>query len=147
VSGDHRRERLIGREPLPFEALPSAVEEGASPALGLVAPELSEGLLEQIGGVKPNFGLEQLIEGAAAVEGEVLAVEKQGIALSLDEGAILGGEVAVLTTADLVKRVAKVAYDVARVEDDARRLFAPSAAKKRSMSASVRPLPPTQIGR
>jgi hypothetical protein len=78
VSGDHRRELLVRREPLPFEALPLALEEGASPALGLVAPELTEGLLEQVGGVDPLVGLEQLVEGAAAVEGEVLAVGELG---------------------------------------------------------------------
>ena len=119
VAVDHRRERLVGREPLPLEALSPALEEGAGPALGLVAPELAEGLLEQVGGVQSLVGLEQLGEGAAVVEGEVLAVGEQGVALPLDEGAGLGGEAAVLTTADLVERVAEVAHDVARVDDDA----------------------------
>jgi hypothetical protein len=120
VAVDHRRELLVGREPLPLEALLPTLEEGAGSALGLVVPELAKGLFEQVGGVEPLVGRKQLGEGAAAVEGEVLAVGEQGIALSLDEGAVLGGEAAVLTTADLVKRVAKVAHDVELVEDDAR---------------------------
>ncbi len=120
VAVDHRRERLVGREPLPLEALSPALEEGAGPALGLVAPELAEGLLEQVGGVQSLVGLEQLGEGAAAVEGEVLAVGEQGVALPLDEGAVLGGEAAVLMTADLVERVAEVTHDVELVKDDAR---------------------------
>ena len=65
-------------------------------------------------------GLEQLGEDTAAVEGEVFAVGEQGIALPLDEGPVLGGEAAVLTTADRVERVAKVAHDVELVEDTAR---------------------------
>ena len=51
---------------------------------------------EQVGGVQSFVGLEQLGEGPAAVEGEILAVGEQRIALSLDEGAVLGGEAAVL---------------------------------------------------
>ncbi|GJL70756.1 MAG: hypothetical protein NPIRA06_33910 [Nitrospirales bacterium] len=117
---DHRGELLVGREPLPLEALFPTREEGAGSALGLVTPELAKGLFEQVGGVEPPVSLEQLGEGTAAVEGEVLAVGEQGIALSLDEAAVFGGEPAVLTTADLVECVAEVAHDVELVEDDAR---------------------------
>ena len=117
---NHRRERLVGREPLPLEALFPAREEGVGPALGLVVPELAKGLLEQVGGVQSRVGLEQLSEGPAAVEGEVLAVGEQGIALSLDEGAVLGSEAAVLAAADGVERIAQVTHDVELVEDDTR---------------------------
>ncbi len=118
VAVDHRRELLVGREPLPLEALFPAREEGAGPALGLVVPELAKGLFEQVGGVEPLVGLEQFGKGAAAVEGEVLTVGEQGVALSLDEGAVLGGETAVLAAANGVERVAEVAHDVELVEDD-----------------------------
>ena len=113
---DHRRERLIGREPLPLEALFPACEEGAGSALGLVVPELAKGLFEEVGGVQPLVSLEQFGEGPAAVEGEVLAVGAQRIALSLDEGAVLGGEAAVLAAADGGERLAEVTYDVNRVK-------------------------------
>ena len=62
---DHRRELLAGREPLPLEALFPPRKESTGSALGLVAPELAKGLLEQLG------------EGPAAVEGEVLAMGEQ----------------------------------------------------------------------
>ena len=115
---DHRRELLVGREPLPLEALCPPREEGAGSALGLVVPELAKGLFEQVGGVQPLVSLEQFGEGPAAVEGEILAVGEQRIALSLDEGAVLGSEAAVLAAADGVERLAEVAHDVELVEDD-----------------------------
>ena len=120
VAINPRRDRLVGREPLPREALCPLREQDVGSALGLGVPAWAQGLLEQVGGVQSLVGLAQLGEGPAAVEGAVLAVGAQGIARSLDEGAVLGVERAVV--------------------------FAPSAAKKRSLSASVRPLPPTQIG-
>ena len=80
---DHCRELLIGREPLPREALCPPREEGAGPALGLVVSELAQGLFGQVGGVESLVGLEQLGEGPADVEREILAVGEQRIALSL----------------------------------------------------------------
>ncbi len=83
--------------------------------------------------------------------------------------ARLGGEAAVLAAANGVEGVTEVAHDVELVEDDtclwcmavseARKGFhmsvvaswmravflVPSVAKKRSMSASVRPSPPTRL--
>jgi hypothetical protein len=58
VAVDHRRERLVGREPLPLEALCPPREEGAGSALGRVVPELAKGLFEQVRGVEPRVGLE-----------------------------------------------------------------------------------------
>ncbi len=70
VALDHRHELVVGREPLPLEALLPAFEEGAGPALALIAPQLAEGLLEQVGGVEPFVGLEQLDEARPSVVGE-----------------------------------------------------------------------------
>ena len=70
-------------EPLPREALCPPREEGAGPALGLVVSELAQGLFGQVGGVESLVGLEQLGEGPADVEREILAVGEQRIALSL----------------------------------------------------------------
>jgi len=118
VTVDHGRELLVGHEPLPLEALLPAREEGAGSVLGLVVPELAKGLFEQVRGVQSRVGFQQLRKSTTAVEGEVFAVGEQGVALALDEGTVLGGAAAVLTTADLVERVAEVAHDVERVEDD-----------------------------
>ena len=68
--------------------------------------------------MQPLVGFEQLGEGPAAVEGKVFAVGEQGVALSLDEGTVLGGEAAVLAAADGVERVTEVAHNVECVEDD-----------------------------
>src|SRR3990172_7493355 len=119
VSVDHLRELPVGREPLPLEALLPAVEEGARPALGLVAPELAEGLLEQVGDAEPLVRGQQLLEAGPAVVAEVLPAREQGVALPLDEGPVLAGEPAVLAAAYLVERIREVAHDVELVEDDA----------------------------
>src|SRR5881397_1284531 len=117
VSLDHGCELLVGFEPLPLQALLPALEEGAGPARGLVAPELAEGLFEQVGGVEPLVGLEQLAQGCSAIVGEVVAAGEQGVALPLDEGAVLAGETVVLAAPHLVERVTEVAHDVELVED------------------------------
>src|SRR3989454_12788840 len=93
---DHRGELLVGLEPLPLQALLPALEEGAGPAWGLVAPELAEGLLEQVGDVEPRVGLEQLAQGRSAIVGEVVAAGGEGVARPLGERAGLAGEKAVL---------------------------------------------------
>src|SRR5712691_2317297 len=69
VALDHRRELLVGLEPLPLQALLPPLEEGAGPAWGVVAPELAEGLFEQVGGVEPLVGLEQLAQTRSAIVG------------------------------------------------------------------------------
>jgi hypothetical protein len=46
-------------------------------------------------------------------------VGQQRVPLALDKGAVLGGEAAVLTAADLVERLAEMMHDVELVEDDA----------------------------
>src|SRR6266545_1938112 len=78
---DHRGELPVGLEPLPLEGLLPALEEGACPALGLVAPELAEGLLEQVGDVEPFVGPEQLPEARSPVVAEVLPAREQGVPL------------------------------------------------------------------
>src|SRR6266545_4997506 len=119
VAFDHGRELPVGREPLPLQALLPAVEEGTRPALGLVAPELAEGLLEQIGDAEPLVRRQQLLEAGPAVVAEVLSAREQGVALPLDEGTVLAREPAVLAAAHLIERLREVAHDVELVEDDA----------------------------
>jgi hypothetical protein len=49
VRFDQADKLLVGFEPLPFQVGFPALEEAPRPALSLVAPELPEGLLEQVG--------------------------------------------------------------------------------------------------
>lgn len=46
---DHLGEFLMGLQPLPLQARPPVLKEPPCPALALVAPQLPEGLLEQVG--------------------------------------------------------------------------------------------------
>ena len=46
---DHLGELLVGRKALPLQACAPGLEESPRPSLALVAPELPEGLLEQVG--------------------------------------------------------------------------------------------------
>jgi hypothetical protein len=55
---NHSGKLLVRFQPLPLEAVFPALKEGASTALGAVVPELSEGLLQNIGGVQASIGLE-----------------------------------------------------------------------------------------
>src|SRR6266702_377632 len=56
---DHCGELLIRLEPLPLEARAPVLEETPRPALALVAPQLAEALLEDVGGVEPLVGRQQ----------------------------------------------------------------------------------------
>src|SRR5712691_9849324 len=131
VLRNHRGELLIGPEALPLEPRPPVLEEAPRPALAVVAPQLPKGLFEQIGRVEPLVCGEQGLEGPPAIEGEVLAVRKEGVFLPLDEAAILSGEARVLALADQVEGHPEVAEDVELVEEDAglRRMVAGRGAK------------------
>src|SRR3954454_16962413 len=48
---NHLGKLFVGLQPLPFEGGAPVLEEAQCPALALVAPELAEGLLEQVGRV------------------------------------------------------------------------------------------------
>ena len=81
---DHLSEFLVRFEPLPFERSAPVLEEAPRPALALVAPQLTEGLPEQVGGVEPLVGRQQRLERLAAFQGEILPARKQGVLLPLD---------------------------------------------------------------
>ena len=113
-------ELLVGLEALPLERGAPVVEEAPRPAFALVAPELAEGLLEQVGRVQPLVGGEQHLQRLAALQREVLAAGQQGVLLALDEAPVLAGEPRVLALADLVERLPEMAHDVELVEQDRR---------------------------
>ena len=100
---DHLRKLLVGCEPLPLQARAPVLEEATRPALALVAPELTEGLPEQIGRIQPLVGRQQRPECLPALQGEVLATREQRVLLTLDVAAILAAESRVFGLADLVE--------------------------------------------
>jgi hypothetical protein len=69
---DHLCKLLIGFQSLPLEAGAPVLEEPSRPALALVAPELPERLLEEIGGIEPLVGSQQPLEGLSAFQAQVL---------------------------------------------------------------------------
>jgi hypothetical protein len=61
---NHFGELLVGLEALPFERGTPVLEEAPRSAFLLVTPQLSEGLLEQVGGVQSLVGPQQPREPA-----------------------------------------------------------------------------------
>src|SRR5882724_6793565 len=56
---DHGSELFVRLESLPFERVAPIVEESSCPTLPLIAPQLTEGLFEEISSVEPLVGSEQ----------------------------------------------------------------------------------------
>ena len=115
---DHVSELLVGFQPLPFERRAPVLEEPSCPALVLVAPELSKGLLENIGGVQPFVGAQQGPQCLSALQREVLLARQQRVFLPLDEAALLSRQARVLALSHLIESFAQVANDVELVEQD-----------------------------
>src|SRR6266545_4146679 len=129
---DHLGEAVEGLEPLPFERRPPVVEEAPGPAFAVVAPELTEGLLEHVGRVQSLVGSEQKPEALFPVEGQILPVGQEGILLALDEAAAFARDAHVLALPHRVERVTQVTQHVELVEQDARlrRVGASGVAKR-----------------
>jgi hypothetical protein len=109
---------FIGFQPLPLERCPPVVEEAPRPGLVFVAPELIEGLLEQIGGVGTLVGPQQSPQRLTAFQGKVLPARQKGVFLALDEASVLSREARRLALAQLVERVAQAANGMELVEQD-----------------------------
>jgi len=136
-----------------------------------VVPELTEGLLEQVGGVDALVRREQELERSAPLQRQVLVTRQQRVLLALDEAPVLAREAGVLALAYDVQSLTEVAQHVELVEEDAglrgvalcgvpERLphvhhghripalfLGPSHLKNSSMLASERSLPPNQMAR
>ncbi len=93
----------IGFQALPFQAVFPALEKGPRSAFRAIVPELSEGFLEDVGGVQPPVGLEQFFQGTSAIQTQVLASRKQGITLALDVTSVLAAETLVFTATDCIE--------------------------------------------
>jgi hypothetical protein len=72
VAVDHGDELLLVWQALPFECSPPVLEEALHEALSLIAPQLAEGFLEQVGGVQSPVGPPQRLERLAAFQRQVL---------------------------------------------------------------------------
>src|SRR5258705_7916276 len=115
---DHRGELLVWLEPLPFEARAPVLEEAPCPTFALIAPQLAEALLEDIGRVEPLVGRQQRLQRFLAVEREVLPARQQGVFLALDVAPIAAGKPCVLALADRIQGFAQMAHDVELVEQN-----------------------------
>src|SRR5713101_8441680 len=117
---DHCGEAFERLEPLPFERRAPVLEESPGPGFPVVAPELPEGLFEQVGRVQSLVGREQKLQTLLPLEGQILPVGQEGILLALDEPTVLARQTRVLALPHRVERVAQVAQHMERVEQDAR---------------------------
>ena len=115
---DHLREFLERLESLPLECVFPVLEELPGPGFASVVPQLPERFLEQVGGVEPLVGGEQRLPRLAAIEVQILPVRQQGIAVALDEAALLALHAGILGPAHVVKRIIQMAQDVEFVEYD-----------------------------
>src|SRR5262245_39339824 len=101
---DHVGELLVGLQSLPFERRAPVLEEMPGPALVLVAPQLTERLLEQVGGVQPLVGAQQSPQCLAALQREVLPARQQSVFLPLDEATVPARQPRTLGLAHLIAR-------------------------------------------
>ena len=115
---DHGGELLVRCKPLPFERCSPVLEEPLRPTFALVAPELSEGLLEQVRNVEPFVRRQQRLQRLPAFQGEVLPVGEQRVLLPLDEAPLTPAKPGVLALSDLIEGCPQVAQDVELVRQD-----------------------------
>src|SRR5260221_14633372 len=88
MSINHLSELLVGFQPLPLQARTPVLEEASRPALALVVPELTEGLLEQVSRVQALIRRQQGFKRLSALQGQVLPMREQRVFLALDVAAI-----------------------------------------------------------
>ena len=118
MSINHLGEFLVRFESLPLQAGTPVLEESPRPSFAVVVPELTEGLLEQIGRVQAFIGRQQRLEGMPTFKGEIFAVREQGVFLPFDEAAVTTTEPRIFTFSYRVQRLSKVAHDVKFIKED-----------------------------
>jgi len=117
---NHLSELLIRRKTLPLEAGAPVLKEAPCPTLALVTPQLTEGLLEQVGGMQAFIRGQQRLQRLSPLQVQVLTTREQGVLLTLDVAPLFARESGVLALAYLIQRLAQVAHDVELVEQDGR---------------------------
>src|SRR5271169_3502025 len=94
------------------------LKEAPSPALAVVAPQLAEALLENIGRVEPLVGRQECLQCLLAVERQVLPARQQRVFLALDEAPLAARKPGVFALANRIQRLAQVADDMELVEQN-----------------------------
>ena len=115
---NHLGEFPVGFEALPLQARAPVLEEAPRLAFTLVVPELTKGLLEQVGRVLALVRRQQGFERLSALQGRTLSVREQRVFLALDVAVVLAAESRVLTLSYLVERLSQMTHDVALVKQD-----------------------------
>src|SRR4030066_264758 len=116
----HLGELLLVFQALPFQLPAPVLEELSRPGFAAVIPELTEGLLEQIGNVQPLVAREQELKVLAGGTGEILPVREQGVFLSLDKLPVLALQASVLFRSGFIDRLTQVVDDVKLVIENRR---------------------------
>src|SRR5260370_13621207 len=80
---NHRGKSLLGRQALPLQSHPPALEEAPRPALAVIAPELPERFFEQVRRVEPLVLAQQGLQGPPAVHSESLPMSQQSVLRAL----------------------------------------------------------------
>src|SRR5260370_30507983 len=117
---DHCREFLIRLEPLPLEARAPVLEKASCPSLALVAPQLAEALLENIGRIEPLVGPQQRLQRLLALYREVLLARPQPVFLPLDVAPPATLQSAIFALAHIIQGLAQMAHDMELVEQNRR---------------------------
>ena len=79
VTFNHLSELLVGFQALPFECVAPVLEETSRPTFTLIAPQLAEGLLEQISGIQSLVGGEEPLQGGSTIERQILPPREQRV--------------------------------------------------------------------
>src|SRR5215475_12948094 len=107
---DHLRKFLIGSKPLPFERCLPVLKEAPRPAFALVAPQLTKGLLKQVGGIESLVDTKQGLERVAAFKGKVLPARQKRVLLPLDEASVFAHKPPILAFSNSIQRLAQMAH-------------------------------------
>src|SRR5438309_3057171 len=120
VTLNHRGKFLKGLKPLPFERRHPVLKEAPGPTLALVTPQLTKGLLEQVGGIQSLVGPEQGLQRLTPLKTEVLPARQQRVFLPLDKASIFACQPPVLTFSNLIQRLAQMAHHMKLVIENRR---------------------------
>src|SRR6185437_3682434 len=107
---NHLSEFLIGPKSLPFERCLPVLKESPCPPFALVAPQLAEGLLEQVSGVDSLVGTKQGFQCLAAFQTQIVPARQQRVFLPFDEASIFTHHSSVLAFSNLIQRFAQMAH-------------------------------------
>ncbi len=117
---DHLGEFLVRLQALPLQADLPVIEEAPRPPFPLVAPQLAERFLQQVGGIEALIGRQKRLQGLPAIQRQVLAVAQQDVLLPLDVAPPRACEPGVLALSHFVERIIQMAHDVELIEQDGR---------------------------